>query len=76
MTAPLASGIISYHNHTNGECVHPYLNVFLLFAGDVVMRIKDELMSAPYVHMTMNLMKKVTPTLTFVCSESNVVTTI
>ena len=27
--------------------------------GDVVMRIKDELMSAPYVHMTMNLMKKV-----------------
>ena len=31
----------------------------VVVVGDVVMRIKDELMSAPYVHMTMNLMKKV-----------------
>lgn len=29
-----------------------------LAKGEIVLKIKDELMSAPYVHMTMNLMRK------------------
>ena len=29
-----------------------------LARGKISIKIKDELMSAPYVHMTMNLMKK------------------
>ena len=29
-----------------------------LAEGEVCIKIKDELMSAPYVHMTMNLMRK------------------
>jgi 3-phosphoshikimate 1-carboxyvinyltransferase len=35
-----------------------------LAKGEVVLKIKDELMSAPYVHMTMNLMRKFGATVT------------
>jgi 3-phosphoshikimate 1-carboxyvinyltransferase len=46
----------------SGQISSQYLSALLMMAplstGAVQIKIKDELMSAPYVHMTMNLMKK------------------
>lgn len=52
----------------SGQISSQYLSALLMAAplakGEVCIRIKDELMSAPYVHMTMNLMKKFGATVT------------
>ena len=46
----------------SGQISSQFLSALLmtgpLAKGEIVLRIKDELMSAPYVHMTTNLMKK------------------
>ena len=46
----------------SGKISSQYLSAMLMTAplasGEVIIKIKDELMSAPYVHMTINLMKK------------------
>lgn len=46
----------------SGQISSQYLSALLmtgpLATGEITIRIKDELVSAPYVHMTMNLMKK------------------
>lgn len=57
----------------SGKISSQYLSALLmtgpLATGDVTLKIKDELMSAPYVHMTMNLMRKFGATVT--CTTDN-----
>eukprot|EP01037_Dinobryon_pediforme_P014220 gene14220-14340_t len=59
-------GAISSENEMLGQQCAPLLEFFVLVVdrsrplakGKISLKIKDELMSAPYVHMTINLMKK------------------
>jgi 3-phosphoshikimate 1-carboxyvinyltransferase len=57
-----AKGIAGGSADISGQISSQYLSALLMTAplakGDISIRIKDELMSAPYVHMTINLMKK------------------
>jgi 3-phosphoshikimate 1-carboxyvinyltransferase len=57
-----AKGIQGGEALISGQISSQFLSSLLmagpLAKGEVVLKIKDELMSAPYVHMTMNLMKK------------------
>ena len=58
-----AKGLVGGTAEISGQISSQYLSALLMMAplstgGDVVLKIKDELMSAPYVHMTMNLMRK------------------
>ena len=57
-----ANGITGGSAEISGQISSQYLSALLMTAplakGDIIIKIKDELMSAPYVHMTMNLMKK------------------
>lgn len=57
-----AKGIQGGTAEISGQISSQYLSALLMMAplskGEVNIKIKDELMSAPYVHMTMNLMKK------------------
>lgn len=57
-----AKGIQGGTAEISGQISSQFLSAMLMTAplakGDVTIKIKDELMSAPYVHMTINLMKK------------------
>lgn len=58
-----ASGLKGGEAKISGQISSQYLSALLMMGplssgGNLVLRITDELMSAPYVHMTMNLMKK------------------
>ena len=57
-----AKGIKGGTAEISGQISSQFLSAMLMTAplakGDVTIKIKDELMSAPYVHMTINLMKK------------------
>ncbi len=57
-----ANGINGGTAEISGQISSQFLSAMLMTAplskGDVTIKIKDELMSAPYVHMTINLMKK------------------
>ena len=57
-----ARGIKGGVAEISGKISSQFLSALLmtgpLASGEVVLKIKDELMSAPYVHMTMNLMRK------------------
>lgn len=57
-----ANGIQGGTAEISGKISSQYLSALLMTAplakSEIVIRIKDELMSAPYVHMTINLMKK------------------
>jgi 3-phosphoshikimate 1-carboxyvinyltransferase len=57
-----AKGIKGGEATISGQISSQFLSSMLmtgpLAEGEIVLKIKDELMSAPYVHMTINLMKK------------------
>ena len=57
-----ANGIKGGEAVISGQISSQYLSALLmtgpLASGEIILRIKDELMSAPYVHMTINLMRK------------------
>lgn len=57
-----AKGISGGETLISGQISSQYLSALLmtgpLAKGEVVIKIKDELVSAPYVHMTMKLMQK------------------
>lgn len=57
-----AKGLSGGETLISGKISSQYLSALLMAAplakGEIVIRIKDELVSAPYVHMTINLMKK------------------
>lgn len=57
-----AKGISGGQAEISGQISSQFLSALLmtgpLSRDKIVLKIKDELMSAPYVHMTMNLMKK------------------
>jgi len=57
-----AKGVSGGTTEISGQISSQYLSALLMMAPmskeEVNIKIKDELMSAPYVHMTMNLMKK------------------
>ena len=57
-----ANGLHGGTAEISGQISSQYLSALLMMAPlsdkEVVLKIKDELMSAPYVHMTMNLMRK------------------
>lgn len=57
-----ANGLHGGTAEISGQISSQYLSALLMMGPlsdkEVVLRIKDELMSAPYVHMTMNLMRK------------------
>ena len=57
-----AKGLKGGETLISGQISSQYLSALLMAAplasGDITIRIKDELVSAPYVHMTINLMKK------------------
>lgn len=57
-----AKGLHGGEAQISGQISSQFLSALLMMAplakGDVRITIKDELMSAPYVHMTINLMRK------------------
>ena len=57
-----ANGIDGGQAEISGQISSQFLSALLMTSplarGKITIKIKDELMSAPYVHMTMNLMKK------------------
>lgn len=58
-----ASGLKGGTARVSGKISSQYLSALLMAAplstgGDVVIDIADELVSAPYVHMTIKLMEK------------------
>ena len=63
-----ARGVHGGKAEISGQISSQYLSALLMMSPlskeDVKIKIKDELMSAPYVHMTMNLMKKFGATVT------------
>lgn len=63
-----ANGIKGGTAEISGQISSQFLSALLMTGpladGKVTLKIKDELMSAPYVHMTMNLMKKFGVTVT------------
>ena len=63
-----AKGIKGGQAEISGQISSQFLSALLmtgpLAKGEVVLKIKDELMSAPYVHMTMKLMQKFGATVT------------
>eukprot|EP00607_Mallomonas_marina_P004630 CAMPEP_0182428178 /NCGR_PEP_ID=MMETSP1167-20130531/21253_1 /TAXON_ID=2988 /ORGANISM="Mallomonas Sp, Strain CCMP3275" /LENGTH=437 /DNA_ID=CAMNT_0024610907 /DNA_START=135 /DNA_END=1448 /DNA_ORIENTATION=+ len=54
----ISGGITSISGKISSQYLSALLMTAPLAKGDVEIRIKDELMSAPYVHMTMKLMSK------------------
>jgi 3-phosphoshikimate 1-carboxyvinyltransferase len=63
-----AKGINGGSASISGQISSQYLSALLMMSplskNKITINIKDELMSAPYVHMTMNLMKKFKTTVT------------
>jgi 3-phosphoshikimate 1-carboxyvinyltransferase len=57
-----ANGIHGGEALISGKISSQYLSALLmaspLASSDITIKIKDKLMSAPYVHLTMNLMRK------------------
>lgn len=57
-----ASGIRGGTTRVSGKISSQYLSALLMAAplseGEIVIEITDELVSAPYVHMTIKLMEK------------------
>mmetsp|Transcript_3744 Transcript_3744/g.14687 ORF Transcript_3744/g.14687 Transcript_3744/m.14687 type:complete len:471 (-) Transcript_3744:113-1525(-) len=57
-----AAGLRGGTAEVSGKISSQYLSALLMAApladGDIVIKIKDELVSAPYVHMTIKLLKK------------------